>query len=140
MAIINLKDFYYWYTQDLFIEVSNDVANVFLTDLRYEAASRRKIYRNKAHFSLDCQDGLEFFACQHEPTPQELLERLEIFVRLWNALNSLPETQGRRVDACILLGKTFSEVAIAEGVRESSIRRSVKCGLKNMRSYLKNNR
>lgn len=30
MATINLKDFYYWYTQDQFIEVSDEVAEVFL--------------------------------------------------------------------------------------------------------------
>ena len=44
---------------------------------------------------------------------------MELFIRLWNALNSLPEVQGRRVDACVILGKTYSEVAEAEGVDES---------------------
>ena len=29
MTTINLKDFYYWYTQDQFIEVSDEVAEVF---------------------------------------------------------------------------------------------------------------
>ena len=28
MTTINLKDFYYWYTQDQFIEVSDEVAEV----------------------------------------------------------------------------------------------------------------
>ena len=36
MATINLKDFYYWYTQDQFIEVSDEVAEVFLADARYD--------------------------------------------------------------------------------------------------------
>ena len=30
MTTINLKDFYYWYTQDQLIEVSDEVAEVFL--------------------------------------------------------------------------------------------------------------
>ena len=30
MTTINLKDFYYWYTQDQFIEVSDEVADVAL--------------------------------------------------------------------------------------------------------------
>ena len=47
--------------------------------------------------SLDCDDGIEYSACLHEPTPQELLDRMELFVHLWNALNSLPEVQGVRV-------------------------------------------
>ncbi len=33
MTTINLKDFYYWYTQDQFIEVSDEVAEVFVSVL-----------------------------------------------------------------------------------------------------------
>ena len=91
MTTINLKDFYYWYTQDQFIEVSEEVAAVFLADARYEMAYQRRLSRHKAQYSLDCDDGIEYSACLHEPTPQELLERMENFLRLWNALNSLPE-------------------------------------------------
>ena len=127
MAIINLKDFYYWYTQDQFIEVSDEVAEVFLADARYEMAYQRRLSRHKAQYSLDCED-------------QELLERMELFIRLWNALNSLPEVQGRRVDACVILGKTYSEVAEAEGVDESAVRRAVERGLENMKKYLKKSR
>ena len=125
MAIINLKDFYYWYTQDQFIEISDEVAEVFLADARYEMAYQRRLSRHKAQYSLDCEDGIEYSACLHEPTPQELLERMELFIRLWNALNSLPQAQGRRVDACVILGKPYSEVAKAEGVDESAVRRAV---------------
>ena len=113
MTTINLKDFYYWYTQDQFIEVSDEVAEVFLADTRYEMAYQRRLSRHKAQYSLDCEDGIEYSACLHEPTPQELLERMELFVRLWNALNSLPEIQGRRRSVAerfifpSLLTKTF---------------------------------
>ena len=83
--------------------------------------------------SLDCDDGIEYSACLHEPTPQELLERMETFLRLWNALNSLPEIQGRRIDAHIILGKSIKEIAEAEGVHEESIRQSIKRGLERMK-------
>ena len=99
MTTINLKDLYYWYTQDQLIEVSDEVAEVFKADARYEMAYQRRLSRHKAQYSLDCDDGIEYSACLHEPTPQELLERMETFLRLWNALNSLPEIQGRRIDA-----------------------------------------
>lgn len=36
MTTINLKDLYYWYTQDQLIEVSDEVAEVFKADARYE--------------------------------------------------------------------------------------------------------
>ena len=111
MTTINLKDFYYWYTQDQLIEVSDEVAEVFKADARYEMAYQRRLSRHKAQYSLDCDDGIEYSACLHEPTPQELLERMETFLRLWNALNSLPEIQGRRIDAHIILGKSMDNVS-----------------------------
>ena len=71
-------------------------------------------------------------ACM-SPRPQELLERMELFCRLWNALNSLPEIQGRRIDAHIILGKSIKEIAEAEGVHEESVRQSIKRGLERMK-------
>ena len=93
MTTINLKDFYTWYTHDEYIEVSDEVAAELKADKLYEAAHQRRTTRNKAQYSLDCDDGIEYSACLHEPTPQELLDRMELFVHLWNALNSLPEVQ-----------------------------------------------
>ena len=129
MTTINLKDFYAWYTHDEYIEVSDEVAAELKAGKLYEAAYQRRTTRNKAQYSLDCDDGIEYSACLSEPTPQELVERMERFCTLWNALNTLPEIQGRRVDACIILGKSYREVAQAEGVNESSVRESVKSGL-----------
>ena len=118
MTTINLRDFYYWYTQDEYMEVSDDVAEALRASVRYDAAYQRRVTRNKAQYSLDCEDGIEYSACLHEPTPDEVLEIKERFCRLWNALNSLPEIQGRRIDACIILGKSVKEVARTEGVHE----------------------
>ena len=134
MTTINLKDFYPRYTHDEYIEVSEEVADELRASRLYEAAYQRRIVRNKAQYSLDCDDGIEYIS---EPTPQELLERMELFCHLCVALNSLPETQGRRVDACVILGKSYREVAEAEGVNESSVRESVKLGLESMKKYLK---
>ena len=137
MTTINLKDFYFWYTHDEYIEVSDEVAAELRADKLYELANQRRITRNKAQYSLDCDDGIEYSACLSEPTPQELLERMERFYYLWNALNSLPEAQGRRVDACVILGRSYREVALEDGVNESSVRESVKAGLENMKKNLK---
>lgn len=137
MATINLKEFYPWYTHDEYIEVSDEVAAELRADKLYEAAHQRRIVRNKAQYSLNCDDGIEYSACLHEPTPQELLERMDQFCALWNALNTLPEIQCRRVDACVILGKSYREVAEAEGVSKTSVQEPVKCGLENMRKYLK---
>ena len=139
MATINLRDFYPWYTQDEYIEVPDEIAEELRADKRYEAAYRRRVTYHKAQYSLDCNDGIEYSACLHELTPQEVLEMKERFFLLWNALNSLPEIQGRRVDVHVILGMTYREIAQAEGVDKSAVRRSVLCGLANMRKYLQKN-
>lgn len=77
MTTINLKDFYSWYTHDEYIEVPDEVAEELKADKRYEAAYRRRVTRNKAQYSLDCDDGIEYSACLHEPSPEELVLREE---------------------------------------------------------------
>lgn len=137
MITINLREFYPWYIKDEFVEVTEEVADELRAGKRSEAAHQRRVTRNRAQYSLDCDDGIEYSACLHEPTPQELLDRAELFYHLWNALNTLPEIQGRRVVTCLIMGKSYAEVARAEGVNESAVRYSVKQGLKSMRKYLK---
>lgn len=139
MTTINLRDFYPWYKEDQYIEVSDEVAEELRAGKRSEAAHQRRVTRNRAQYSLDCDDGIEYSACLHEPTPQELLERMELFYHLWNALNTLPEIQGRRVDAHFILGMSYREIAQAEGVDKSAVRNSVLCGLESMKKYLKEN-
>lgn len=138
MKTINLRSFYPWYKTDEFVEVTDEVAEELQRDRLDEAAYTERVRRNKAYYSLDCDDGIEYSITQHEPTPQELLERMENFCRLWNALNTLPETQGRRIDACIILGRSMTEIAEAEGVDESAVRHSIERGLENMKKYLQN--
>ena len=139
MTTINMKDFYYWYIVDELVEVPDEVAEVLLASRRNEAAYQRRLTRNKAFYSLDCDDGIEYSACLHEPSPQELLDRKEMFFRLWNALNSLPEIQGRRVDAHLILGKSYRQIAREEGVDKCAVRRSVKSGITHMKKYLRKN-
>ena len=139
MITINLKDFYPWYTHDEDISVSDEVAAELLESRRHEAAHAERVRYNKAYYSLDRDDGIEYSACLHEPSPQELMDRKELFFRLWNALNSLPEIQGRRVDAHLILGKSYRQIAREEGVDKSAVRCSVKCGIERMKKYLQKN-
>lgn len=138
MTFINLRDFYPWYVEDQIVQVSNEVYEELVAGRRSEVSYQRRALRHKAHYSLDADDGLDCAVYLGDPTPQELLERKELFYQLWNALNSLPEIQGRRVDACVILGMSYRAVARAEGVDKSTVRESVAKGLENMRKYLKN--
>ncbi len=137
MTTINLHEFFYWYVTDEYIEVSEEVAAVLRSDKRYEGRHYERQKRNKANYSLDAGDGIENSIVDFEPSAQELLERKERFMRLCCALNSLPDTQGRRIDAHIILGKPLREIADDEGVDESSVRESIQRGLTNMKKYLK---
>lgn len=139
MTTINLKDFYYWYLTDELVEVPDEVAEELMASKRREAAHAERVRYNKAYYSLDCDDGIEYSACLHEPSPQELMDRKELFFRLWNALNSLPEIQGRRVDAHLILGKSYRQIAREESVDKSAVRCSVKCGIERMKKYLQEN-
>lgn len=116
------------------MEVPDEVAEELIASKRREAAHAERVRYNKAYYSLDCDDGIEYSACLHEPSPQELMDRKELFFRLWNALNSLPEIQGRRVDAHLILGKSYRQIAREEGVDKSAVRCSVKCGIERMKN------
>ena len=68
MTTINLKEFFYWYKADVFIEVTEEVAEELRADKRYEPTHQRRMKRNKANYSLDAEDGSENAACEFEPT------------------------------------------------------------------------
>ena len=55
---------HYWYTQDEYMEVSDDVAEVLRASVRYEAAYTERARYNKAYYSLDADDGIEYSACE----------------------------------------------------------------------------
>ena len=66
MTTINLKDFYYWYLSDELVEVPDEVAEELMASKRREAAHAERVRYNKAYYSLDCDDGIEYSACLHE--------------------------------------------------------------------------
>ena len=69
MTTINLKDFYYWYLTDVLVEVPDEVAEELIASKRREAAHAERVRYNKAYYSLDCDDGIEYSACLHELPP-----------------------------------------------------------------------
>ena len=107
MQTINLKQYYPFCTEDTLVEVSDEIVEAFLLDKRAEAARERKMYRYKAHYSLDCDDGIEKAAIGWaQPSPEDCLmekeaqaEYAELLRRLYEAISSLPPAQARRVHA-----------------------------------------
>ena len=135
---INLRDFYPWYKQDEFVEVCAETVAELLSDKRYEKAYQRRKFYNKAHYSLDAEDGIEALAVVcYADNPEAIFAMKENRCCLRLALNSLPELQGRRIKAHFLLGMSRKEIAEVEGVRESSVNESINRGLRALKKYFK---
>jgi RNA polymerase sigma-70 factor (ECF subfamily) len=114
------------------------VAAELLADKRYHKAYMRQMYRYKAQYSLDVDNGIENAVILCELSTYEVLERKERFCRLCRALNSLPETQGRRIEARYIRGMSVTAIAQAEGVAKSRISESIERGLRNMKKFMHN--
>ena len=82
MTTINLREFFYWYVTDEYIEVCEEVLAVLRSDKRYEERHYERQKRNKANYSLDAGDGTENRIVEFEPSAQELLERKERFMHI----------------------------------------------------------
>jgi len=139
MATINLREFYPWYTHDEIVDVPDVIAAELMAGRRYDYNYKQRVRRNMAFYSLDAEDGIETAVIYRDRTPWELIEMAEQHCRLCRALNSLPEIQGRRIEAHFILGKSRAEIAEAEGVSENSVNVAIKRGLLAMRKFLQKN-
>ena len=133
MTTINLKEFFYWYITDEFIEVTEEVAEELLADKRYEPTHWRRMKRNKANYSLDAGDGIEHSICEFEPSPEECMALMEQYRRLCCTLNSLPAPQGWRIYKHYLLNMTQTEIAMDEGVSVNVVSAAIWRGLESMK-------
>ena len=78
MTTINLRELYPWYTEDAFIEVSDEVAAFLEEDKRLQINYAQYIRDNRAFYSLDAGDGIEADALNLPEQPDEALERMEL--------------------------------------------------------------
>ena len=98
MQKINLRELYPdMYKTDTFLEVTDEVQAVFLSDKRAEAAHERQMYRYKAYYSLDCDKGIEDVVVHRSPTPEEVLEDKQLRDQIYTAVMELPDKQAKRI-------------------------------------------
>ena len=136
MKEINLRDYYPFYTQDVIVEVPDEVANLLREYKLAEAAYILRTYRHKAYFSLDYDTSVERDALVIVLTPAEILEQQEENARLYQALASLPEKQRNRITSHFLLGMSLSEIAKSEGSGVSSVHEGIQRGLRRLKKVL----
>ena len=125
MQTINLKQYYPFCKEDIFVEVSDEIVEAFLLDKRAEAARDRKMFRYKAFYSLDCNDGIENAAigwAQSSPEAhliekEELAEYEELIRGLYEAICSLPSMQARGVHDRSMLGVKVQDICARVGYK-----------------------
>lgn len=133
MKRINLRMYYpEYYREDHWIDVSDAVAEVFEQERRAELARRRKIFRYKAHYSLDRNDGIENSIVNSNETPYEILERKLCYCQLHAAQQKLKPKQMKRIYMKYYIGMTETEIALVERVSVEAVRRSINRGLRRL--------
>ena len=136
MKKVNLRDLYPdVYKNDHFVEVTEDVLETIRAAERAEADYERRMYRYKAHYSLDCDNGIENAILMKPQTPEMLLEEKQFQEQVYAAVMKLPEKQAKRIYARYYLGMTVNEIAEVEGVDPSRVRDSIRRGLKQLAKY-----
>ena len=137
MKEINLREYYPFYTQDVIVEVPDEVADLLRELKLADAASFLRTYRHKAYFSLDYDTNVERDALVVVLTPADILEQKEENARLYQAIASLPEKQRNRSTSHFLLGMSISEIAKSEGSGASSGHEGIQRGLRRLKKILK---
>lgn len=137
MVKINLRDFYPYYQQDSFIEVTNDLVELIHRLDKAEAAYHKRVVRHKAYFSLDREDSIERDILFVSLSPEEIYERKVTREQLHAAIATLSDKQAKRIYAYFFLNMSKAMIAKAEGVSKESVGESIRRGLKNIERFLK---
>ncbi len=97
MKKINLRELYPdVYTTDFFVDVTEEVMETIRAAERAEAAYERKMYRYKAQYSLDCENGIVNAVLLKPKTPEMLLEEKQLQEQVYSqAPHFRPQTAFR---------------------------------------------
>jgi len=137
MKKINLRDVYPFYENDCFVMVDDEIAEIFEESKRKELNYQRKIYRNKAHFSLDRDENEIIFVSM---SPYEIYERKMTNNELYSAISKLPDIQAKRIYAYYFQDMSKTDIAKAEGVSKMAVCSSIQKGLMKLEILLKADR
>lgn len=138
MKRINLKDYYDHISIDTYINVPDEVYDIFEAYRKAEQAYQSKRHYHKAYYSLDRDDGVEHRALFVSLSPDEIYERKLTNEQLHAAITTLSDKQAKRIYAHFFLGMSKAVIAKSEGVNKSQVTRSINKGLSHIEKHLKN--
>ena len=112
MQTINLKQYYPFCKEDIFVEVSDEIVEAFLLDKRAEAARDRKMFRYKAFY-----EQLDLFTDYKEKEQEQVKEEaaLEREKRMQQTMLTIKKKFGKNA---ILKGMNLQEGATAKDRNE----------------------
>ena len=137
MKKINLRDVYPFYENDCFVLVDDEIAEIFEESKRKELNYQRKIYRNKSHFSLDRDDGIENEIIFVSMSPYEIYERKMTNEELYAAISKLPDIQAKRIYAYYFQDLSKTDIAKADRVSVKAICSSIDRALQHLEKIIK---
>lgn len=149
MQTVNLKKYYYpLIREDVFVDVSDEVAECLLQLRREEDRIRRKICYYRAYYSLDAYDGIEFDAIDALiPSPEDIYTQKEqqrldrqTLQRLKLAIETLSEKQARRLKARHIDGMKLREIAQQEQVSIKSVTDTLSAAIHNVQKEFQKNK
>lgn len=135
MKKIKLKDEYPWYNNE-YIEISDEIFEVFLEFSRIEHRQLEKIRYHKAFYSLDVLNGIEINILTNRISMEEKIEQEQIRVELFRIIQNLTPKQSARILKHYYEDMSINSIAKSENVDESSVRESIKRGLLNIRNEI----
>ena len=137
MIEINLREFYpECYRNDYFVEVPDEVAELLILLRRHEQSQRRRIYKHRAHYSLDIYENVERETMLKSPSAEEVFEQLAEQEQLYDALSILTEKQRFRLYAHFFLNMSYTRIAKQEGVDVTSVKESVQRAIKQLQKRI----
>lgn len=137
MVRMNLRNFYAFYQDDMFVEVTDELAKEMQQWKRDDQSYGRKKRWHHAQYSLDCGDGIEkavvFTACSLEEGYELKLKREQLYMAFFR----LPDKQAKRIYAHFFLGMSKAEIAREEGVGRRTVSESIALGLQGLEHNLR---
>ena len=131
-----MKEEYDWYSENDYMEISDELAEFFDTERKREEAYDRKRRRYKATNSLDADNGIEKAVLHKPKTPEEIFIENEDKEARYVAMMKLPEIQRRRYYMYFYQKLKMRVIAEREGVSEYAVSKTITKAKQNIEKNL----
>lgn len=122
------------YTEDFFVEVSEEIHQLFIDFKHQEDAFLRQVSRYHAYHSLDDPNfPVEQCVFFQKPALVDAVEQRHSAMSIYEAILSLPPKQAKRCYDHYYQGFKISDIAQKEGVTAGSISECIKSALSALR-------